>query len=386
MTTKLISTIAAALSSVAVFAQDSTIHQSNAHIGLIYPLSTNGVRAAQYDNKCSMHAIAGVSHSEKAFCASGVANVVKDSVTGFIAAGAVNYIGNSTKGAQAAGFANINRNNVTGLQAAGFANVAGSIKGVQAAGFINVATKNATGVQVAGFVNTAKQATVQGAGFINVADTARAQFAGFINVAHDVKKGIQVAGFVNVAPDVAGTQIAGFVNVAKKVKGAQIAGFINIADSCDYPIGLINIMKKGEKALGLMVDETGTTFATFRSGGRILYGLVGVGFNGSHNRAIYAQQVGLGAHLPLSRHFRINGEATFTSLLGKNGSDLQTGVRILPSIRFWQLEAYAGPSFSYAHSSLPGSPFNHHPIWSDTYMYHTHELYVGMVAGIQFHF
>ncbi len=42
MTTKFISTVVLALSTAAVFAQDSTIRQNNVHIGLTYPISTNG--------------------------------------------------------------------------------------------------------------------------------------------------------------------------------------------------------------------------------------------------------------------------------------------------------------------------------------------------------
>jgi hypothetical protein len=48
----------------------------------------------------------------------------------------------------------------------------------------------------------------------------------------------------------------------------QIAGFINIADSSDYSIGIINIIRQGEKGIGVSVDETKTAMVSFRSGGR----------------------------------------------------------------------------------------------------------------------
>jgi hypothetical protein len=35
----------------------------------------------------------------------------------------------------------------------------------------------------------------------------------------------------------------------------QLSGFINIADSCDYPIGLVNIIKNGDAAIGASIDE-----------------------------------------------------------------------------------------------------------------------------------
>src|SRR6185312_8619874 len=97
--------------SVSSFAQ--ALH-SNVHIGLAYPLSTNGIRAAEYTNTFSAHAISGVSYSETAFCGSGIASIVKDSVRGFIGSGIGNIIGNKATGVQAAGLINIVRNQTEG--------------------------------------------------------------------------------------------------------------------------------------------------------------------------------------------------------------------------------------------------------------------------------
>jgi hypothetical protein len=360
-----------------------TLH-SNVHLGFAYPLSTNGTQAPQYNNTFSAHAISGVSYSETAFCGSGIASIVKDSVRGFIGSGIVNVIGNKATGVQAAGMVNIVRNQTEGLQAAGFANISGCVTGAQTAGFANVATGNVYGAQIAGFSNTAHNASAQIAGFVNVADTNRSQIAGFINIGSETNA--QVAGFVNVARNVRGSQVAGFINVANKVKGAQI-GIINISDSCDYTVGLINLSKCGEKSIGVMMDETYTPFVTFRSGGRVVYGIVGGGYNGSDNRTIYALQLGMGAHLPISKAFRITGEATATWLTEFwDSNDLQAGLRVMPSLRVGVLEFYAGPSFNYAVSFNGTSPFDHHSTWSDTYRYHTHELYIGGVAGVQVHF
>ena len=81
------------------------------------------------------------------------------------------------------------------------------------------------------------------------------------------------------AGDIKGSQIAGFMNIARKVKGVQIAGFINIADSSATPIGLINIIRNGEKSISISADETLTWLLSFRSGGKILYGIVGGGYH-----------------------------------------------------------------------------------------------------------
>src|SRR5690606_34976935 len=114
------------LSALTSFAhpEDTTGKKANVHIGLVYPLSTNGIAAKEYTNAASMHAIVGVSKGELGFCASGVSNIITDNATGLVAAGFSNHIGGVAKGVQAAGFLNYIRSEATGLQAAGFLNIA----------------------------------------------------------------------------------------------------------------------------------------------------------------------------------------------------------------------------------------------------------------------
>ena len=122
------------------------------HIGLVYPLSSNGTEAAEYSNNFSLHAIAGVSRSERSFCAAGVTNVVMEDVEGFAGAGFSNHVFNTVNGSVVAGFANTVSNEVYGFMGAGFLNYCGSIEGGQAAGFANISTGNTTGLQAAGFL------------------------------------------------------------------------------------------------------------------------------------------------------------------------------------------------------------------------------------------
>jgi hypothetical protein len=345
--------------------------RSNAHIGFVYPLSTNGVRAAEYTNLFSAHAIAGVSRVEEAFCVSGVATVITDSAKGFVGSGVVNVIGGNMLGFQSAGSINYTGGRVRGAQTAGFLNYARNVEGFQGAGFANVVRRNVNGVQAAGF--------------INVADTVTTQLAGYVNVSHNART--QIAGFVNVAKDVKGAQIAGFVNVAKKVKGVQIAGFINIADSSDCPIGLINIIKNGEQAIGLTMNETGTSLVTFRSGGRKLYGILGIGGNFVEGYSAFAIQAGLGMHTSITRTFRFNTEVSVSSLSDRWGhTDIRSGVKVMPSLRFGAVELFGGPSFSYtATGDLQGLGRVGYSVWSrDSYGY-SHDLSVGLEGGIQFH-
>ena len=383
-------------------ANAQTPKTADIHLGFTYPFSTNGIHAADYSNLISLHALVGVSHSERSLCAAGFGNYIKDTANGFVGAGFFNVIGNSASGVQAAGYFNYTKNNFRGFQGAGFVNVAGSVDGVQAAGFANIVFHNVNGVQLAGFMNFSRDVSFQASGYINVArDVKGGQVTGFVNVAHDLRgpqiagyvnvahdlRGPQIAGFVNVAHDVKGPQISGFVNVAHKVTGVQLSGFLNIADSSDCPIGLVNIIKAGEKAIGFNVDETGTSMLSFRSGGRVLYGIVGAGVNVRNNNGLFATQAGLGAHMYITKHFRINGEVVFTSLSGFFRKEYSSSsVRLIPAYKIGRLEVFGGPSFNYGvYSRHFGEGLASNTLWTDTYYRRTYEMHIGFVGGIQFH-
>ncbi len=356
---------------LAANANAQSLLRSNAHIGFIYPLSTNGARAVEYTNLCSIHALAGVSRAEDAFCASGVASIIKDSARGLVASGVVNVVGGDVNGLEVAGVVNLAGGHVDGVQAAGIVNVSNTVRGAQLSGFGNVAFQNVKGLQASGF--------------INVADTATTQIAGFINIAQN--SATQTAGFVNIAEQVNGSQIAGFINIAERVKGVQLAGFINIADSSDHPIGIINISRSGEQAIGLHINEIGTTLATFRSGGRVLYGIIGVGVNNINGYRAYGLQAGMGAHLPVSRHFRFNGELTVTSLSDRRfNTDIRSGFRIMPTLRVGRVEVFAGPSINYTLTNdIQGVGRVGYSVWEYTSLYMDHDLSLGFEGGIQYH-
>lgn len=390
MTTKFFSAAALVLISfLTTSAQTDTVQQkkSNVHIGFIYPISSNGTMAKAYTNTFSLHAIAGVSKAEEGFCGAGVANVVMENAEGFMGAGVLNFVHGDVEGAQAAGVINFTNNHIEGAQVAGFMNLAGSTEGVQVAGFGNIADKTVYGAQVAGFMNIAEGAEAQAAGFINLADSSEAQIAGFMNGAGKTE-GAQIAGFANVAEE-ANTQIAGFINIAHKVKGVQLAGFINIADSSDYPIGIVNIIGNGEKSVGVTMDNNLTTLVTLRSGGRILYGIIGGGYNLKSDDLLGALEAGIGAHIPVSKNFRINMEATCTSLTDFSSRvHFQSGLRILPALKFaGRFEIFAGPTLNmsvFDDSKDDGlvSSF----LWSKYEDGNFYGLHIGGIAGVQFSF
>ena len=340
-----------------------------AHVGFIYPLSTNGVEAPQHTNNFSLHAIAGVSYQENAFCLAGISSVVTHEARGVMISGVVNLIGHKANGAQIAGVLNRIKGDARGAQIAGFANVSGSSDGAQVAGFINI-SKDARGVQVAGFTNNARTSDAQVAGFANVAKQSDA---------------VQVAGFINVAKE-ANTQVAGFINIAKKVTGVQVSGLINIAEESNYPIGLINIIKKGEKQIGVSVDETGNTLINFRSGGKVLYGIVGAGINFNDDNARYVLEGGMGAHFNITKQFRTNLEVVSSAM-----SDLQYDVymkstaRLLAAFKIAnRVEIFAGPTFNYlGYERGQYDIRNDRYLWKDRNRDHVNGLYFGAMGGIQ---
>ncbi len=312
---------------------------SNVHVGLIYPISSNGKSAEEYTNHVSIHLLSGLSKSETGFIFSGIASVIKDSATGVQFAGIANTVLNSTRGTQFAGIGNYTKNAVEGFQGAGIFNKSNTVSGFQFAGIANITTKQAKGVQIAGIVSTAEKADVQ---------------------------------------------VAGILNMAKKVKGVQF-GFINIADSSDHAIGVLNFIKNGEKSIGVSIDETATTLISFRSGGRVWYGILGIGGNFSSGKSLLAWEAGLGVHWKLSPQFRIN-----TELLSMRLDDFKTGdynryiLRVMPAVRLGHaVEIFGGPTFNFVDFTHDkGNYLTHHYLWDKTSGNHFYGLYFGATGGI----
>lgn len=331
------------------------------HFGLIYPISSNGANAPRDTNNISIHLLAGVSSVENGPSFAGLSNIVH----------------HHAYGPQFAGFSNHVGGKAVGPLFAGFTNIYGEGKSAAFAGFANIARGEVKGSQFAGFANISKK--LKGA-----------QFAGFANIATDGSAS-QFAGFINVAKDVKGTQISGFINVAKKVKGAQIAGFINIADSSDCPIGILNFVKNGEKSLGLSIDETQTTMLTFRSGGKVLYGILGIGYNLKNSSEVYAAEAGLGAHIFPSNKFRINVEITAGTLENfKAGEYFKSSFKVLPALKLGKhLEIFGGPSFNYTSTNTTEGKLLHKQSlhsWQNKWSDHLQRLYIGYGGGINFIF
>jgi hypothetical protein len=330
-----------------LFAQENkTVSSHNLHFGLIYPVSSNGTHAPLDTNDFSFHLIAGISAAERGVAFAGLSNIVRNDTKGFLLAGFSNHIGKQANGGLFSGFLNMYKGGQV-FALGGFANISpGNIKGAQLSGFMNL--------------------------------------AGHI-------KGSQFTGFINKAKDVDGAQIAGFINIAKKVKGVQFAGFMNVADSSDYPIGIINLVKNGEKSISLTTDETLTTLLSFRSGGRVLYGIIGLGYNFKNADEVYAFEAGLGAHLFKSNSFRLNAEVSGIGLESfKAGEYMKTSLRLLPALKISKnLEIFGGPSFNYLNTSTAeGRSLNKKYIssWENKWGNNFQALYIGYGGGLQYIF
>jgi hypothetical protein len=365
--------VCSVVSAAATFAQTDSIHRSGFHFSFVYPLSTHGIQAPKYTNGASFNMLAGISMNERAFALGGLANIVRRNAGGIQFAGLLNSVGNDGNG----------------LMFAGLTNYAGnSYAGVQFAGLTNIARNNATGVQFAGLANMAGNATgIQFAGVANMAGNVEGfQFSGLVNVAKKVN-GTQFAGLVNVAKKVSGVQFAGLVNVAKKVSGIQFAGLVNVADSSDCPIGILNIIKNGEKSIALSYSETGSTIVSFRSGGKITYGILGIGYNHKAGKGSFVTEGGLGARIRCSERFGINNEIKIESFFSMDdATTFKAAYSLMPAFKLTpRVELFAGPSINYAQSDDP----NRSNLFPGSYLWRKQEdarikqVYVGYLVGIR---
>lgn len=311
-------------------AQTTDNKRSAFHFSFIPPLSTHGSLAGEYTNGASMNLLAGISRNENTFTFGGLVNVIRHNASGLQFAGLYNYTGNNGRGMQLGGLANIVGNSYRGFL-----------------------------------------------------------FGGLINTAKSME-GFQFGGLGNISGHVDGFQFGGLFNIARQVDGVQFAGLVNIAESCDYPIALLNIIRDGEYALGVSYNETGTILLTFRSGGRITYGILGVGYNYKTEGSGFTTEGGFGIHIPVTRWLRINNE--IKGGVCSNFSDdptFYTNYALLPAFRLNpHVEIFAGPSLNYLQSDDTANTkiFPDHSLWKKYGDSRLQQIYIGFQAGAHYIF
>ncbi len=373
-----------------IFAQTDD-EKSAFQLSFFPPLSTQGMKAPEYTNAVSFNILAGVSKNVTKFSFSGLGMYVKEDLNGFHLSGLGTIAGNNGSGIMISGLLN-KTSDFQGLQFSGLANMSNQTDGIQIGGLGNIAMGDMNGFQFSGLMNKAKYANgIQIGGLMNLSDELNGfQFSGLINRAKNVN-GFQIAGLVNAAREVNGFQIGGLVNIAKNVNGFQFGTLLNIADDNDYPFGLVNIIKNGgEMSLGVTYNEVGTTMLSFRSGGRILYGIVGIGFCHELSDNKFMTEAGFGAHIPISSRFRINNElkgnmVTFTSkeTTSHYSFSIMPAFKIMPK---W--EVFAGPSIVFLETDNLDNKgmFPNNNIWKKFEDDKLQQLYIGFSVGTHFIF
>jgi hypothetical protein len=247
-------------------------------------------------------------------------------------------------------------------------------------GIANVITHNANGLQIAGLCNYVGN---DGKGLL---------ISGLFNTVRNSYKGGQLAGLLNSSGDVAGVQIAGLVNVAQHVSGVQIAGIVNIAEDSDYPIGLVNLIKSGTKGITVTYNETGSTVVSFRSGGKITYGIVGIGYNHKADGNAFVFESGIGATIHCTSWFGINHEIkneSIGNLFKEKDATWKLGYSLLPTFRIAShFEIFGGPGINYLHTQNMAAIelFPSHSLWEKQGSSKLQQVYVGYQIGMQYVF
>ena len=349
------------------------------HFSFIPPLSSNGINASQYTNGASFSILAGMSANERNFTFASISNVIANEARGLQFAGISNYIGKQGQGVAFAGMTNIAKGTYKGVQLAGITNTTkGTYKGVQLAGITNIAKGTYKGVQLAGIINTTK-GTYKGV-----------QLAGLLNTTKGTYKDVQFAGLLNTSKDITGLQFAGLLNIAGKVRGVQFAGLLNIAEESDCPIGLVNIVKRGEMGIALTYDILGNGIVSFRSGGKYTYGIIGFGYNhklSGDNKTV--AEAGYGVHIPCYSWFQINNEFKVTSTATSDKPFLNASYSLLPSFKIKKhYNIFGGASLNYSTTTEMDNQtlFPQNNLWKKHTDNRLQQLFIGYLVGIQYIF
>ena len=242
----------------------------------------------------------------------------------------------------------------------------------------NVIANEARGLQFAGISNYIGK---QGQGVA---------FAGITNIAKGTYKGVQFAGLLNTSKDITGLQFAGLLNIAGKVRGVQFAGLLNIAEESDCPIGLVNIVKRGEMGIALTYDILGNGIVSFCSGGKYTYGIIGFGYNhklSGDNKTV--AEAGYGVHIPCYSWFQINNEFKVTSTATSDKPFLNASYSLLPSFKIKKhYNIFGGASLNYSTTTEMDNQtlFPQNNLWKKHTDNRLQQLFIGYLVGIQYIF
>ena len=300
--------------------------------------------------------LVNISTNKKSMVLGGLSNIVKEKAFGLQIGGLYNHIGGMGRGVAIAGLGNT---------------VLGSYYGMQIGGLSNYNADGSIGLMIGGLSN------VVGDGFDGML------LAGLANIAKETR-GVQLAGLVNISQDIYGLQFAGLVNVAKRVKGVQFASILNVAEESDCPIGLINIVKNGSMGVAVTYDMMCNALASFRSGGKCTYGIVGVGLNQCVTDKLVLE-AGYGVHIPVCKWLQVNNEVKATAPI--NTSSTNFAYLLAPSITLWNhCNLFGGASINYLMADTDLDFVPKHELWNKQSADGVHRLYIGYQVGVQYVF
>ncbi|WP_114752638.1 peptidase associated/transthyretin-like domain-containing protein [Pleomorphovibrio marinus] len=346
--------------------------ESPYQVSFIPGIGSQGMFGSQMVNRFSLNLIGGYSAGTEGFETAGVFNINQQDTKGLQVAGLANMVGGSMQGMQVAGLYNT---------------VYQKVEGFQVAGLYNLAKSGARGLQVAGLYNRSDSTTGhQIAGLINKAEIAEgSQMAGLLNLSPGNGGIIQMAGLMNYSGGSVESQIAGLLNHASQVNRFQI-GIINIAESSDHPIGLLNLVKNGRKSVSLAMDESAAMQLTLRTGGRKLYGILGLAYLLGNTHTQFGYDLGFGIMMLDRGTFSLDAE--WVNRVGtdfRTHSDITNSFRLLPAYRLSPgTKVFFGPSFNFAvldfspEKSVPGLVLADYR--TDINIY---GLFGGLIGGIQ---
>lgn len=325
--------------------------------------------------------IVGVVRNQKSLALGGLANIVHEDAYGVQIGGLYNHIGDMGCGLTVAGLANTTLGHYYGAQIGGLWNYATDAKGLMIGGLGNMTRGEFDGLQIAGLFNLVRH---KGSRLPDGWENAE-----FLVFRHFDVRGMQLAGLTNIAEDVCGVQFAGLVNVARRVKGVQFASILNVAEESDCPIGLINIIKEGDKGIALTYDMLGNAVVSFRSGGKYTYGILGVGYNQTAADKLVAE-AGYGIQIPICRWFDVNNEFKATALgLSGDNSPCTFSYLLAPSITLWRhLNLFGGPSINYwmSDADIAENLNLNKGLWHKVNDKGVQRLYIGYQVGLQYVF
>lgn len=140
--------------------------------------------------------------------------------------------------------------------------------------------------------------------------------------------------------------------------------------------------------IAVTYDGIGNTVASFRSGGKYTYGILGIGYNHNMKKNGLVAEAGLGAHIPVMKWFRINNELKVSSTgCDSNDPVYNAGYLLLPAFRIGRhFELFGGVSINYMETKSRNAEnvFPDHSLWKGDNSKKFQQVYISYQVGAQF--